>query len=108
MHNPLRRLLITLVLLAVAVSVVSTVAHARMGRLGPGLRPHQSVSVMIGSSVGARPASGEPDAGSSKNPPVIGQSQIVNPYSDGGGSAAISVWIQRIGMIWMAQYLGAR
>lgn len=110
MDDRLRKLLITLVLTAVAASTTSTAAHARL-RLTLGVRSHASVGVMVGSSVAARPASGEPDAGSSKNPPlVIGQTQIVSPSFDGGATAndAISGWFQRIGMIWMARLLGVR
>src|SRR5258706_14194751 len=65
------RLLITLVLLAVAASAVWTTAHARPREGARWARSYATAGVMIGSRPGARPASGEPDAGASKNPPLV-------------------------------------
>ena len=109
MLDRLRRLLITLVLLAVAASAAASTAHARQLRHSFGDRSHATAGVMIGSTLGARPASGEPDGGATKDPPLITQAQIVNSELDGGGTyETVSDWFQRIGLFWMARSLGVR
>jgi hypothetical protein len=108
MHRPSSRLLITLVLLSVAATAAWTTAQARPSSGARWVRSHVSTSVVIGSRPGMRPASGEPDVGATKNPPLIsGRSGIIDeePADDpGSGSGS---WLSRIGMIWVARYLGA-
>ena len=106
MRIPSGRLLITLVLLTVATTATWTTAHARSregARLG---RPYAYANVVIRSTPGMRPASGEPDVGATKNPPtVLGRTDLAvdgEPVADG------SIWFQWISRIWMARYLGVR
>ena len=109
MRRPSGRLLITLVLLAVASSAAWTTAHARPRDGARWVRSHVSASVVIGSRPGMRPASGEPDVGASKQPPlVLGRSGIVDEEPVDDPSSGLYGWVSRIGMIWMARYLGVR
>jgi hypothetical protein len=106
MRIPSGRLLITLVLLAVASTAAWTTAHARPREGALGGRSCTSASVMIRSYPGMRPASGEPDVGATKNPPfVTGRTQIVE---DEETIAPGSNWFPWISRIWMARYLGVR
>lgn len=101
------RLQITLVLLAVASSAAWTTAHARPREGARWVRSYTSASVMVGSRPGMRPASGEPDTGASKLPPlVMGRSGIAGEEPADDPSGGSSGWLSRIGMIWMARYLG--
>ena len=101
------RLLITLVLLAVATCAAWTNADARSSQGARWVRSHVAASVV--SRPGARPASGEPDGGASKDPPlVVGRSGIVVAEPADDPSGGLSDWFSRIGMIWMARYLGVR
>ena len=104
------RLLITLVLLAVATSTAWTTAHARSSGGARWVRSsHVSASVVIGSRPGMRPASGEPDGGAAKIPPLIlGRSGIVDQEPVDDPSSGSGNWFSRIGAIWMARYLGVR
>ena len=109
MSSRTSRLLITLVLLAVAATAACwTTAQARPRWVTHWGRSHVSGGVVIGRP-GMRPASGEPDTGASKNPPlVLGRTGTIveEPVDDPGNGP--SVWFNRIGMIWMARYLGGR
>jgi hypothetical protein len=103
------RLLITLVLLSVAASAAWTTAQARPREGARWGRSYVSGSVVIGSRPGVRPASGEPDTGASKTPPLVsGRTGTIvdEPVDDPGNGPG--VWFSRIGMIWMARYLGPR
>ena len=104
------RLLITLVLLAVATSAAWTTAHARSRAGGTRwVHSHGSATVVTGSRLGLRPASAEPDAGASKEPPlVLGRSGIPIDGTVDDPSGVPTDWLSRIGMIWMARYLGVR
>jgi len=104
------RLLITLVLLAVASAAAWTPAHARPREGTRLVRSHAVASVAVGSRPGMRPANGEPDVGLTRTPPyVTGRSgtftdeePVVDPLS------RTLNWFSRIGMVWMARYLGVR
>ena len=64
-----------------------------------------SADIVIRTSPGMRPASGEPDQGAQKNPPlVLGRSQIADDETITVGSN----WFPWISRIWMARYLGVR
>ena len=105
------RLLITLVLLAVASAAAWVPAQARPREGARWVRSYVSVSVTVGSRPGLRPASGEPDAGGMKTPPqVTGRSSYIDNDEDpvGGPEGGAMSWFSRIGMIWMARYLGVR
>lgn len=103
------RLLITLVLLAVASSAAWTTAHARSSGGARWVRSQASASVVIGSRPGMRPASGEPDGGAARIPPlIVGRSGIVDQEPVDDPSSGSGSWFSRIGMIWMARYLGVR
>ena len=108
MRRPSSRLLITLVLLAVAATAAWTPAHARPREWTRWVRSNTSASAVIGSRPGMQPASGEPDSGAQKTPPqMIGRNGpfdgAEDPVDPSDGAA---VWFARIGMIWMARYLG--
>ena len=105
------RLLITLVLLAVASAAAWAPAHARTLAGTFWVRSHTSVSVTVDRRPGMRPASGEPDSGGMKEPPLVtGRSGYISgeedPVVEPAGGAMD--WFSRIGMIWMARYLGVR
>jgi hypothetical protein len=105
MRIPSGRLLITLVLLAVASTAAWTTAHARPREGALGGRSYTSASVMIRSYPGMRPASGEPDTGAQKNPPLVtGRADIVDQETITPGSN----WFPWISRIWMARNLGVR
>lgn len=107
MRKPSSRLLITLVLLAVATLAAWTTAHARPRQGARWVRSQVAASVV--SRPGARPASGEPDGGASKNPPlVVGRIGVIVEEPDDDPSIGPGDWFSRIGMIWMARYLGVR
>lgn len=100
------RLLITLVLLAVASTAAWTNAHARPREGALWGRSSVSASVMVRSYPGMRPASGEPDTGAQKLPPQIsGRADIVIDDETTTPGANWFPWISRI---WMARYLGVR
>jgi hypothetical protein len=103
------RLLITLVLLAVATSAAWTPAHARSRDGTRWVRSHATASVVIGSRPGMRPASGEPDSGAQKTPPTVtGRSGLAGDFDASvvGQPGGASNWFRGISMIWMARYLG--
>jgi hypothetical protein len=109
MRTSSSRLLITLVLLAVALSAAWTPAHARPRDGTRWVRSYTSASVVIGSRPGMRPASGEPDSGAQKNPPpTIGRSGPVDDTEDPvvGPQSGVMSWFSRICMVWLARYLG--
>ncbi len=68
--------------------------------------PTTTGALTIGSKPGMRPFSGEPDIGQSKVPPN-GMARPSRIISAGPGlNLPASAWIQWIGRIWMARYLG--
>src|SRR6266850_1424275 len=93
------RLLVTLVLLAVASAAAWAPAHARSREGTRWVRSYPGVSVTVGSRPGVRPASGEPDVGASRTPPqVTGRSSsVVGEDEDLGGAASgAASWFSRI------------
>ena len=100
------RLLILLVLIAAAMSATWANAQARSADRTRGTRVG---SVSIGSAAiatrpGMRPASGEPDAGSGKIPPVI----VGLPSTDPGDDPPLAGMLQWISRVWMTRLLGVR
>ena len=112
MRNITGRLPLILVLVVVAASAAWTTANARSREWTNYVRSQAPASTVVGSSRIVRPADGEPDVGGIKNnqPPSVGHDQpALNAGGDVGSSlSSVAVWFARIGMSWMARYLGPR
>ena len=110
MRNSFHRLLITLVLLAVACTAAWMPAHAQLRNATLGVSSTASAAVTIGARPGMQPANGEPDAGSTKSPPSITGRSLIYTDADSFGvlSGGWGSWFSRISMIWVARYLGTR
>jgi len=98
------RLLIPPVLVAVVCGALVSAAHAM---------PRASFGSDV-TSMGAwhkqhsLPLSGEPDVGDSKNPPVHSSLVASGEGAPDARVQAVPEWLQMIGRIWMARYLGVR
>jgi hypothetical protein len=102
------RLLIMLVLAAIAVPGLWASAHARACERGSSsIRSAATWTTVTRSGVRPSGTSGEPDV-PQKMPPVIGHSSDAPPVegpSDDMSGLSLLRWV---GRIWMARYLGMR
>jgi len=103
------RLLIMLVLAAVAVPAFWTSAHARACERGSSRSWMSAASGTTVSRSGVRPAGteGEPDV-PQKIPPVIGRSTQAPPLEGPNDDMSALMLLRWAGRIWMARYLGMR
>ena len=114
MRNVTGRLPLIVVLVVVAASAAWTTVDARSREWTRSVRSQAPASTVFGSSRYVRPADGEPDVGSIKGtlptPPSGGHDQpALNEGGDIGASQnSVAAWFARIGMSWMARYLGPR